>query len=56
MRLLLGACAETLETLRLYPVHPRSEQLSPKGVISVRSLVSSDARSHSAVQELEPLR
>ena len=26
MRLLLDACAETLETLRLYPNDPRSEE------------------------------
>jgi len=32
MRLLLGACAETLETLRLYPQDPRGERLSLKGV------------------------
>lgn len=32
MRLILGACAETLETVRLYPDDPRSEQPSPKCV------------------------
>jgi hypothetical protein len=30
-RLLLGACEETLETLRLYPKDPCGEQLHPKG-------------------------
>ena len=32
MRLLLDACAETLETLRLYPHDPHGEQLSLMGV------------------------
>ena len=32
MRLLLDACVETLETLRLYPIVPSGEQLPPKGV------------------------
>lgn len=31
-RLLLGACAETLETLRLYPHDPRGELLSLRGM------------------------
>ena len=31
-RLLLRACAETLETLRLYPSDPRGKELSPDGV------------------------
>ena len=30
MRLLLDACAETLETLRLYPNDPRGEELFPE--------------------------
>ena len=32
IRLLLGACAETLETLRLYPTDPRGEELSLNSV------------------------
>jgi len=32
MRLLLDACAETLETLRLYPIDPRGEEVSSEGV------------------------
>jgi hypothetical protein len=32
MQFLLGACAETLETLRVYPTDPRGERLSLKGV------------------------
>jgi len=31
MGLLMDACAETLETLRVYPTDPRGEQLSLKG-------------------------
>jgi len=31
MGLLMGACVETLETLRIYPKDPRGEQLSLKG-------------------------
>ena len=31
MRVLMDACAETLETLRVYPTDPRGEQLSLKG-------------------------
>ena len=32
MRLLLDACAETLETLRLHPSDPRGKELSPSGL------------------------
>jgi len=32
MRLLLDACAETLETLRLHPTDPRGKELSPSGL------------------------
>ena len=35
MRLLLDTCAETLETLRLYPTDPRGEELSLDGVGAV---------------------
>jgi len=31
VRLLLGACADTLEGLRLYPTDPYGEELLPKG-------------------------
>ena len=32
MRLLLDACAETLETLQLHPTDPRGKELSPSGL------------------------
>jgi hypothetical protein len=32
MRLLLDACTETLETLRLYPTDPRGKKPSPANV------------------------
>ena len=45
-RLLLGACAETLETLRLYPSDPRGKELSPDrvGVLADNFTVKSSLR------------
>ena len=45
MSLLLDACAETLETLVLYPADPRGEKLPPEGVHIVTSFNNSAASS-----------
>ena len=49
MRLLLDACAETLETLRLYPIDPRGKELSPSRL----QVLSSDFTGASSIQDFD---
>jgi len=49
MRLLLGTCAETLETLRLYPADPRGEELSLDGV----GMAADDFAANSSLRDFD---
>ena len=49
MRLLLDACAETLETLRLYPTDPRGKELSLNGF----KVLTDDFTGASSIQDFD---